>query len=191
MNPNPLPLAPFTFIRHGETDWNRRRIIMGSQDMPLNEVGLQQAEEAARLLKKEDFDVIVSSPLRRAQQTADIIAKKTNKSIVLEPGLAERSWGVAEGKPVETITSECDDAQTPVGAETYSAFQDRVVTTISSVLQREKLPLIVSHSGVFRILVRTLGYTHLDSFNATPFFFKPPDNPAHPWMICNLGGEKD
>ncbi len=90
---------------------------------------------------------------------------------------------------MKTVTSECDDTQTPRGAETYSAFQDRVVTTISSVLQREKLPLLVSHSGVFRVLCRTLGYTHLDSIHASPFFFKPPNDSTHPWMICSLSEE--
>jgi broad specificity phosphatase PhoE len=65
----PLPLKPFYFIRHGETEWNRRNIIMGSKDIPLNELGLQQAHEASRVLENESFDVIVSSPKIRAQQT--------------------------------------------------------------------------------------------------------------------------
>ena len=45
-----LPLNPFYFIRHGETEWNRRNIVMGSQDIPLNELGLQQAHEASQVL---------------------------------------------------------------------------------------------------------------------------------------------
>ena len=65
-----LPLKPFYFIRHGETEWNRRNIIMGSRDIPLNELGLQQAHEASRALENESFDIIVSSTKKRAQQTA-------------------------------------------------------------------------------------------------------------------------
>ena len=69
-SPCALPLKPFYFIRHGETEWNRRNIIMGSHDIPLNELGLQQAHEASRALENESFDIIVSSTKKRAQQTA-------------------------------------------------------------------------------------------------------------------------
>ena len=62
-----LPRNPFYFIRHGETDWNRRNIIMGSQDIPLNERGLEQAHEVSRILEKESFEIIVSSTKMRAR----------------------------------------------------------------------------------------------------------------------------
>src|SRR5438477_12626943 len=96
---NPLPFKPFYFLRHGETEWNKRNIIMGSQDVPLNEVGLQQAHEASSFLENESFDVIISSPRIRARQTAEIIAQKTNKRILMEEGLVEITWGAAEGMP--------------------------------------------------------------------------------------------
>jgi len=185
-----VPMMPFYFIRHGETDWNKHNIIMGSRDVPLNEVGLKQAHEASCLLENENFDVIISSPRIRAQQTAEIIATKTNKPIVIKEGLTERVWGEAEGTLCDSVESLFDDAHTPRGAETFSTFQKRVIETMSSVLVMEKLPLIVSHGGVFKALARHMGYKDLSSSNCAPFFFKPPVNSTHPWIICNLGREE-
>lgn len=185
-----LPLNPFYFTRHGETEWNRRNIVMGSQDIPLNELGLQQAHEASRVLENESFDIIVSSTKLRAQQTAEIIAQRTNKPIVLEEGLVEITWGEAEGTSCDPMLSLLDDTRKPKGAETFFAFQRRVVDTITSVLLMEKLPLIVSHGGVFKVLTHHMGYKDLSSSNCEPFFFKPPCMPSHPWTVCSLSGEE-
>jgi broad specificity phosphatase PhoE len=185
-----IPLAPFYFIRHGETDWNRRKIVMGSQDIPLNEVGLQQAQMASYLLEHESFDIIVSSPKIRARKTAEIIAHKTNKPLVFEDGLAEITWGEGEGQPVDLSRSLFDDATKSRGAETFVAFQNRVVEAVSSVLILGKLPLIVSHGGVFAALTHHMGYKDLSSSNCVPFFFKPPLDPAHPWGVSSLGENK-
>ena len=67
-----LPLKPFYFLRHGETDWNLERRAMGSQDIPLNDRGVSQALNAAELLKNEPIATIISSPLLRASKNADI-----------------------------------------------------------------------------------------------------------------------
>jgi len=64
------------FVRHGETDANAKKIMMGQRiDEPLNEFGRRQAEELASLLPNS-FDIIFSSPLKRTAQTAEIISKK-------------------------------------------------------------------------------------------------------------------
>lgn len=183
---HPLPLKPFYFIRHGETEWNKRNIIMGSQDIPLNEVGLQQAHEASSLLENETFNVIISSPRIRARQTADIISQKTHKTILLEEGLVEITWGAAEGTPHDPTKSIFDDVDKPEGAETFTAFQRRVVDAMSDVLLTNDLPLIVSHGGVFKALTYSLGYQNLSSPNCTPYLFQPPSASSHPWIICPL-----
>lgn len=163
---------------------------MGSVDIPLNELGLKQAHEASRILEMESFDIIISSPRIRAQQTAEIIAKKMNKEILLEENLTERVWGEAEGTPFDPTKSLFDDAHTPRGAETFSAFQQRIIKTFSSLLGMEKLPLIVSHGGVFKVLAHHFGYKDMSSSNCMPCLFKPPAEHAQPWEICNLGEEK-
>ncbi len=71
-----------TFVRHGETDWNKAGRIMGQTDLPLNETGLKQAEEIAQELKGE-FDVIFTSSKKRALQTASRIKERLTIPIVV------------------------------------------------------------------------------------------------------------
>lgn len=185
-NCNTFPLKPFYFIRHGETEWNRRGIIMGSIDIPLNELGMKQAQEASFILENENFDVIISSPRLRAKQTAEIISIKTNKTLMFEEGLVEINWGEAEGTPHDPTKSIFNMEDPPQGAETFSTFQKRVIGAMSDVLLMEKLPLIVSHGGVFKALTHYFGYQDLSSSNCIPFLFKPPAERSHPWLVCSL-----
>ena len=60
-------------IRHGETEWNAINKVLGRTDIPLNDRGIEQAEEMARSLKDIKIDVFLCSPLSRARQTADAI----------------------------------------------------------------------------------------------------------------------
>ncbi|GFR52441.1 hypothetical protein Agub_g15015 [Astrephomene gubernaculifera] len=66
----------FVLVRHGETDWNAETRLQGHQDPPLNAVGVEQAEELAMVLQREAFHAMYSSDLRRASQTAEIIAAR-------------------------------------------------------------------------------------------------------------------
>lgn len=84
-------------LRHGQTDWNIDLRLQGSTDIPLNETGRAQALQAASVLNREDWDVIIASPLSRAKDTADIVAKELGMNVVIVPELIERSFGVAEG----------------------------------------------------------------------------------------------
>jgi len=62
-------------IRHGRTEWNKKKIFRGHMDIPLDEVGIQQAEKAGKYLQEVAFTTIYSSTLRRAFQTAQIISR--------------------------------------------------------------------------------------------------------------------
>ena len=62
-------------VRHGETDWNRQRRIQGLTDIPLNDTGRAQAEAAAALIERSEWDLVVSSTLGRARETAAILAR--------------------------------------------------------------------------------------------------------------------
>lgn len=61
--------------RHGQTDWNVQKKVMGRCDEPLNEKGFEQAEETRKKLLDENIDLIICSPLKRAKQTAEVINK--------------------------------------------------------------------------------------------------------------------
>lgn len=69
-----MPLTTFALVRHGQTDWNAQRRLQGSTDIPLNDVGRGQARAAVAVLSGYEWDAIVSSPLSRAAETADLIA---------------------------------------------------------------------------------------------------------------------
>ena len=182
-----IPRKPFYFIRHGETEWNKRNVIMGSVDIPLNEAGVAQAKDAGSALSQEDFTVIISSPRKRAFQTAEIIGQKVGKIVIVENDLVERTWGEAEGQVFEP--KHFDENYTPAGAETFANFTQRVVSAISSLLLTHELPLIVSHGGVLMALASYFGYTNLRSHNCATFFFKPPQYEKDLWIISHVNGE--
>lgn len=85
-------------IRHGETDGNRVSYI-GRSDLALNAVGLAQAETVKETLTNIHIDRIYSSPLLRAQQTAQPLADARNLPVILDPDLMEIDFGLLEGKP--------------------------------------------------------------------------------------------
>ena len=88
-------------IRHGETDWNAIGKLQGRTDIPLNETGIQQAEECSEFLKTSQWDVIITSPLQRAKQTAEIINKNIKVPVIEMDDFMERDYGDAEGMAYE------------------------------------------------------------------------------------------
>ena len=85
-------------VRHGETDWNKEGRWQGREDIPMNEKGYAQVSAAGEALKGKGFTVIVTSPLQRARQTAEVIAKKTGiQKIEIDERLIESDLGDASG----------------------------------------------------------------------------------------------
>ncbi|WP_430645187.1 histidine phosphatase family protein [Agromyces sp. GXS1127] len=93
-------------VRHGQTDWNLRGLMQGRTDIPLNATGRSQAEATVALLDPADWDLVVSSPLIRARETAAILADGLGLSVGAEyDALVEQDFGDAEG----TLVSEIDE----------------------------------------------------------------------------------
>ena len=88
-------------VRHGKTEWNKEKKAAGLADIELNEEGIEQANILKEKLKDEDFDLIISSPLKRAIKTAKIINEVHNKEIIIDKGAIERNLGIYEGQPNE------------------------------------------------------------------------------------------
>lgn len=84
-------------IRHGETDQNKRKCLQGRTDIDLNEYGRELARKTAEGMKEIDFDIIFSSPLKRARETAEIIRRGRKIPIVMEERIQEISFGEYEG----------------------------------------------------------------------------------------------
>ena len=90
--------------RHGETDWNVERRIQGNTDIPLNENGIRQAHSLSSYLEREQrekgvpLSFVFTSPLKRAEETAEIVGKRLAVPVEVIPGLEEMDFGVCEGK---------------------------------------------------------------------------------------------
>ncbi|MGH8616203.1 MAG: histidine phosphatase family protein [Burkholderiales bacterium] len=176
----PLFARPFVYLRHGETDSNVRRIVAGSLDVPLTARGREQAQAAARALTGGDITAIYASPLQRARHTAETIAAALGLPVTLLDDLQERCWGVLEGQP----QGQRVRGTVPEGAETYEAYAARVLRGLAAIPPRGT-PLVVSHSGVYRVLCRTLAIPESREpvANATPVRFLPPSAPGAGWQI--------
>ena len=90
-------------VRHGETIDNARQVMQGQRQGQLNETGIRQAEEVRDLLAGECFDAIISSDLRRALHTAEIIAAPHGMEVVTTPLLRERDWGDFTGRYIPSL----------------------------------------------------------------------------------------
>lgn len=148
----PLLAAPFCFLRHGETENNRLGLVAGASDVPLNATGLAQARAAAQRFAGSNVDAIWCSPLQRARDTARCVAEVLGLDLIIIPELSERNWGELEGKPRELRVR----GTTPPGGESPDAFQARTIAGFARV-KPSRLPLIVAHSGTFRVLSDWLG----------------------------------
>ena len=123
-------------IRHGETAWNVDSRLQGHLDIPLNDVGLWQARQAALALADEPIDAIYSSDLQRAWVTARAIAETTQAPLTAHQGLRERSFGVLQGHTFEELEAKepeqayrwrkRDPAFAPEGGESLIALRERI-----------------------------------------------------------------
>ncbi len=141
------------FVRHGQTDWNAAHKIMGKVDIELNESGKGQAAETAEKLKDEKFDVIITSPLKRAKQTTEIIAQHHKDApIVVADEISERDFGEYEGKenPGDYFGLWNYGADVIARGETTKDVEKRIFAYLSELQEKYagKKVLLVAHGGV-------------------------------------------
>ncbi len=171
-------------IRHGETAWNAVRRLQGHIDIPLNAEGERQAGALAQALVAEPVDVIVSSDLQRARQTAQAVAAQTAGQhraapVQIDANLRERCYGVFEGMLYTEVEQQYPadfalwqardiDAVMPPGervAESFRQFYARATSAISEWAERHpgKTIAIVAHGGVLECAYREAVGMQLDS----------------------------
>lgn len=92
--------------RHGETEWNIEKRLQGRGDSPLTKDGIQRAKELRDRIKNIDIDVIYSSPIKRALNTANILRGNKNIDIITDDSLMEMCFGDYEGKKIDIIQKE-------------------------------------------------------------------------------------
>jgi broad specificity phosphatase PhoE len=148
-------------VRHGETDWNRDGRWQGHSDTELNDAGRDQARRLAAEL--DGVDVVYSSDLARARETAEILAEPLGLEVQLDPRLRERGFGAWEGKTSAEIELEFADeharwlaggAPGAADAEPFAAFAARVQEFVADVLAEHPggTVLVVGHGGSIRAI---------------------------------------
>ncbi|MGN6443217.1 MAG: histidine phosphatase family protein [Arthrobacter sp.] len=165
-----MTLTTFALVRHGQTDWNAERRLQGATDIPLNDVGRGQARDAVAVLAPYEWDAIVSSPLSRAAETADLIAEGLGLTVSRRvPELTERSFGPAEGMQAGP---ELEALRVPggfKGAESEDEAADRGIAALEALAEefRGQRLLVVTHGTLLRVsLSRAIGQTLASVDNA-------------------------
>jgi probable phosphoglycerate mutase len=158
-----MTFTTFALVRHGQTDWNAEGRLQGSTDIPLNDVGRGQARDAVAALSGYEWDAIVSSPLSRAAETADLIAAGLGLSVARRvPELVERSFGPAEGLQ---DGPELDALRVPGGfrgAEGEDEAARRGLAALEALAEefQGRRVLAVAHGTLLRVsLSRAIGRT--------------------------------
>ncbi len=166
-------------VRHGQTTWNVEHRLPGQlPGVALNENGRQQAARLAEALTVLPISAIVSSPLERARDTAEIIAKGRDIPIQLEPDLMDTQIGNWAGQVIEDVSKNDpawkeyvrDPTVAPEGVETFPQVQQRAVAAIERWRTQENIgtyPVFVAHADVVKLLVAH--YSGLEAGKAGSF----------------------
>jgi broad specificity phosphatase PhoE len=136
-------------VRHGETHWNKDGLVQGGDsDIELNDTGLEQARKLAAFLKNEPIIAILSSPLRRAITTAEVIANHHQLPVEIDQGLRELKVGDLEGISVSNLRTtfsrfllqwwQDGEAMKLPNGESLVELQQRAWKAIEDLLERHK-----------------------------------------------------
>jgi len=159
------------FIRHGQTDYNAKRLVMGRQPIPLNDVGAEQVDQLAGKLEGGGIDAVITSPVLRARQTADAIAKRLGGLGVEEAAaLAELDYGEWVNRDIDVLIAENPgewrkyrtrpDSMRFPGGESIKDASRRVGAYLDGLVKMSegKRLVLVSHADVIKIaIVHLLG----------------------------------
>lgn len=175
------------FIRHGEIDSNNLGVYSGNSDEPLNINGVNQVEAACLVLKKQKIDLIISSTLKRARQTAEILKKNIGAELVFNNAFNELIMGPWQGLSEEEVKIQFPNEwkiwkTTPSqlsinGRETLKQLYERVRNEISNLYlssENGSTLCIVSHVAVIRVALILINnyklddYPNIQVYNATP-----------------------
>ncbi len=163
-------------VRHGQTEWNRLHRIQGQSDPPLNETGRAQAQALARAFAGRPLDAVYSSPLQRALDTAEAIARAHNLSVQTFDELKELNVGALDGVTLAEMRERHGDflarwrqdasVRLPGGGETLAELQARAWTILQCISQAHAghRVAVVTHSFLTQVVVSAVLGLPLDHF---------------------------
>ncbi len=156
--------------RHGETEWNEKKIVQGHSDIPLNEKGEWQSKQLREKLKNIHFEAVFSSDLMRAKKSAEIIVLEKKLAVITTKALRERLFGRFEGKHINELRKVLGELITiskekQEGLSLYDVENDEEVVTRLIPFMREvavayqgKNVLMVTHGGLLRAFLSHVGF---------------------------------
>lgn len=159
-------------IRHGLTEWNYLGRAQGISDIPLNEQGIQQAVKIGERLANEEWDIIISSNLLRAKETAKIIGSRMRLPITVDQRIREIDCGEIEGTTEDERVIRWGKAwrEADLGMEKFETVAQRGIGFLEDVAIRYegKSILIVSHGALIGLTLQHLlpekfPTTHIDN----------------------------
>ena len=167
-------------IRHGQTTWNAEQLLPGQlPGIPLNDKGREQAAKLAEALSEIPISAIISSPLERARDTAEIIAQSRGLTIQFDADLMDTNIGKWAGKKYNELAKDdpewkayaLDPTTAPEGVETFPQVQERAMAAIERWRTKEDIgayPAFVAHADVVKLIVAH--YTGLEAGKASRLF---------------------
>lgn len=145
-------------LRHGETDWNVEKRIQGQRDVSINGKGRGQIRKTCEILAKVNITYIVTSPLRRALESAQTCAHELGIPMIVHPGFAERSFGWLEGLTTDEISEaygiadveEMDDPK--YGIESFESLTERMNQGLQELTSQFpcQTVLLVTHGSIIK-----------------------------------------
>lgn len=180
-----LTETPFYFVRHGETDWNRINRIQGHIDIPLSDVGRDQARIASAAFAGAAITAIYSSPLARALQTAEFFQSVLGCPLHRNNDLMEVNLGARQGTSMGPWYEDWKAGkELPDGAESYRGFIGRALRGITQALGHPGPVLIVAHGVVYRAIKQYAGLDPKFSLpNCVVVRHDPPDAFNSDWRM--------
>ncbi|MCI8465976.1 MAG: histidine phosphatase family protein [Lachnospiraceae bacterium] len=157
----------FIFVRHGETEWNIQGRYQGQADIPLSEKGKAQAAALGRRFREIPVDVIYSSPLQRAYDTARAIAEPKGLPIHKVEGIKELDFGRWDGLTLEMLKKQFGDSFTKYriepfhypmeGEGTLNRAKLRVGAALEEIKEEyrhtDKTAVVVAHGGILKLAI--------------------------------------
>lgn len=167
-------MSKLYIVRHGQTDWNVKKLLQGATDIELNEEGIKQAKELSKKLDLDKIDICFCSPLKRTRQTANILLGDKVK-VIYDDMIVERGFGDYEGKPInfDFIVPQWDYKLND-SSHNIESIQDCLLRAEKFIdkIKKEypnKTILIISHGSFIKALhFNLIGYdenTDFLSFN--------------------------
>lgn len=170
-------------MRHGETDWNKAKRLQGQSDIELNEFGRKLAYKTREGLKDVEFDLVITSPLKRAEETAQIVIGDREIPFAEDVRIQEMGFGLYEGmcckgegfnipdKDFKRFFTDPENYKAPKGGENFEEVCQRVEAFLEELYRKEEYEnstiLISVHGAVLCAMLRNMKQNPLSMFWGT------------------------